>query len=78
MVTHAKRQGESFFLTQSLFENQIPANGIVENAGFLLQQRYDKSRRSEPVRPPQQRRHKSQSVPDRGKTPIPAPGQEWS
>jgi hypothetical protein len=78
MVTHAKRQGESFFLTQSLFENQIPANGIVENAGFLLQQRYDKSRRSEPVRPAQQRRQKSQWVPDRGKAPIPAPGQEWA
>lgn len=78
MVTQAKPRGESFFFLQRLFENEVPANGIWEQPGFLLQQRYDKSRRSETVRPPFQRRHKSLSVPDRGKSSVPAPGAEWS
>lgn len=72
MVTHAKRGGDAIVLRQSLFENRVPANGIWETEGIQMQQRYDKSRRPEPGRPLPHRRQRIQTVPDRGKKPVPA------
>jgi len=76
MVTHALRGREMFPVRQRLFENQIPANGIRVEEGFQLQQRYDKSKRPVPGRPPSQRRPKNQGIQDRNITPVHVPKQD--
>ena len=65
-----------FPIRQNLFENRVPANGIWKEGGFQFQQRYDKSRRPDPGRPPQHRRLKNIRLPDRNISPIPQPKQE--
>ena len=76
MVTYAKRDIETFQLRQNLFENQIPLDGTCEEGGFLLQQRYDKSKRREIGREPQHRQHRSYGFPERKIAPSNLPKQE--
>lgn len=76
MGTLAKEGGESFPAWQRLFDNQVPAIGIWEKGGIELQQRYDKSKRPDPVRVPSRRRHRIPGAPDRGIAPVPSQGQE--
>ncbi len=73
MVTHTKWGRDFYPARQSLFENQVPANGIWhgEEGGFEFQQRYDKCRRPEPGRPSRHRRHRNLTIPDRGIVPLP-------
>lgn len=77
MVTHA-HGGRGFFpVLTNLSENRsFPAGDWSTEGGFLLQQRYDKSRRPDPGRPSTQRRHKNHGFPDRGNSPQPLPQSE--
>ncbi len=77
MVTHVNGGRGTYLIQTNLFENRIPAEGTgTMGDGFQLQQRYDKSRRSDQARPSPQRRQKNFGIPDRGNTPLPLPQQE--
>ncbi len=72
MVTLAKGGRETFPVWQSLFDNQVPAIGIWEKGEWKAQQRYDKSKRPDPVRVPSRRRQRNLGLPDRGIAPVPS------
>lgn len=76
MVTPAKRDIGIFHIQQDLFENRIPAGRPENEGGFLLQQRYDKSKRCNIGREPQHRRHRNYGIPERTITPSKLPKQE--
>lgn len=76
MVTTAKRDIGIFHIQQDLFENRIPAGRPENEGGFLLQQRYDKSKRCNIGREPQHRRHRNYGIPERTITPSKLPKQE--
>ncbi len=68
----------SFPLWKRLCENHAPAMGNSEAGGMELQQRYDQSKRPEPVRIPSRRRQRGWVLPDRAIVPLPSQGTDKS
>lgn len=76
MATHAERNRTTMTVREILFADRSPARDAVGFEGFLLQQRYDKSKRRESGKAPSHRRNQSHGIPQRSIAPSSLPKQE--
>ncbi|NLT70638.1 MAG: hypothetical protein GXX91_08075 [Verrucomicrobiaceae bacterium] len=78
MATHAERNRTTMAVREILFADRSPARDGLGFEGFLLQQRYDKSKRRENGKVPAHRRNQSYGIPQRSIAPSSLPKQELS